>query len=261
MKYIINDCVCFDSADGTLCRMDSGDIITLPLPAQRLLLLIITSEGEILKREYLMEAVWDKYGLTGSGSNLNQYLSILRRSVSAFGCEDFIITIPKVGIQLSENVRISELIESYDGTDTAAESTGAYQTPAMRSCRIVFFQVRWLLLIFLSVASLMLTIVLLSSRSSAPSSHMLPLDGGCKLITFSALRDDMAGTVIKNVKIFLHRNQYKCVSGVTLYYDNLASQSLDNRGRALLAYCESDNEGHEIACTNYYSVDGVNSEN
>ena len=32
--------------------------------------------------------VWDDYGLQASNSSLNQYISILRRALSAFGCEE-----------------------------------------------------------------------------------------------------------------------------------------------------------------------------
>ncbi|HCR1909569.1 TPA: winged helix-turn-helix domain-containing protein [Enterobacter kobei] len=108
MQYIINSTIIFESGDGTLRHRGTDDVVQLPLPAQRLLQLLLESECEILSRDFLFREVWDKYGLTGSNSNLNQYLSLLRRSMSVYGCETFVITIPKVGIKLDEHVSIIE---------------------------------------------------------------------------------------------------------------------------------------------------------
>jgi DNA-binding winged-HTH domains len=106
VQYIINSSIVFDRGDGTLKHPESNDVVQLPLPAQRLLLIILESGGEILSRDFLFREVWDKFGLTGSNSNLNQYLSLLRRNMMVFGCENFVITLPKVGIRLDEHISI-----------------------------------------------------------------------------------------------------------------------------------------------------------
>lgn len=50
--------------------------------------------------------VWDDYGLQASNSSLNQYISILRRALSAFGCEELIITVPKMGFRLNPDITL-----------------------------------------------------------------------------------------------------------------------------------------------------------
>lgn len=106
MIYIIDDQVSYNSDDCTLSHIPTQESLSLSISSGRLFEQLLNSGGEILARETLLTEVWDKYGLRGSNSNLNQYLSIVRRALAAYGCENLIITIPKIGIRLNTDIKI-----------------------------------------------------------------------------------------------------------------------------------------------------------
>ncbi|MEN4535794.1 winged helix-turn-helix domain-containing protein [Pantoea agglomerans] len=106
MIYIIDDQVSYKSDDCTLSHIPTQESLSLSISSGRLFEQLLNSGGEILARDTLLTEVWDKYGLRGSNSNLNQYLSIVRRALAAYGCENLIITIPKIGIRLNTDIKI-----------------------------------------------------------------------------------------------------------------------------------------------------------
>ncbi|HHW3439977.1 TPA: winged helix-turn-helix domain-containing protein, partial [Escherichia coli] len=56
--------------------------------------------------------VWDNNGLTSSNSNLNQYLSMLRKTFRHYGIDNIIITVARGYLQLNPNVSIEPLDEA-----------------------------------------------------------------------------------------------------------------------------------------------------
>ncbi|MGL9774876.1 MAG: winged helix-turn-helix domain-containing protein [Sodalis sp. (in: enterobacteria)] len=106
-KYIINDIIEFNADECVLVYIYTGVVIPLTLSTSRLLEYFVNSGGIILTRESLLENVWSKYGLTASGNNLNQYVSVLRRTLAGFGINNFIDTLPKVGFKLNPAVTIA----------------------------------------------------------------------------------------------------------------------------------------------------------
>ncbi|WP_050747838.1 winged helix-turn-helix domain-containing protein [Sodalis glossinidius] len=106
-KYIINDIIEFNADECVLVYIHTGDVTPLTLSTSRLLEYFVNSGGIILTRESLLENVWSKYGLTASGNNLNQYVSVLRRTLAGLGINNFIDTLPKVGFKLNPGVTIT----------------------------------------------------------------------------------------------------------------------------------------------------------
>lgn len=98
MHYEINDIVGFDPLTGLLWAIETPDSsTTLPRFASQLLEILITGNEKSLSREYLMDTIWYNNGLSASGNNLNNYMSIIRRALSSLGLNGIIITIPKYG--------------------------------------------------------------------------------------------------------------------------------------------------------------------
>jgi DNA-binding winged helix-turn-helix (wHTH) protein len=56
----------------------------------------VISRDEVLK-------VWDDNGLTSSNSNLNQYLSMLRKTFRHYDIENIIVTVSRGMLQLNPN--------------------------------------------------------------------------------------------------------------------------------------------------------------
>ena len=95
MRYKIADTIIFDPEERTLTMEGQDKSVTLPVPAGRLLAFMLKRKDTLHERDELLTEVWDKYGLKSSGSNLNQYISVLRRTLSSMNCDDFFITVPK----------------------------------------------------------------------------------------------------------------------------------------------------------------------
>lgn len=260
MKYIINGSISFNIEDGTLFHQESDDQIILPLPAQRLLIAILDSRGEILRRDDLIETIWERYGLTGSGNNLNQYLSLLRRSIATFGCEVFVETIPKVGLQLCKDVQVemeqtSEIVlalnvpgknEEQNKADTADDCPQGvhHGLPVMA--------------VFL--VSILAAAVGIGRGGYDPELIEHAMSGGCNLVTFFSLGSKEQNQAQRNTDFFLQNIQKSCEPGTTVYYDANASRGLTISGRTLMTYCKSNTNGEDEKCVNSYYFNGVVSE-
>ncbi|EFM19336.1 MULTISPECIES: winged helix-turn-helix domain-containing protein [unclassified Pantoea] len=259
MKYIINACIGFSPADGVLYRIESEDSVTLPLPAQRLLLIILESEGEIVTRDSLLTGVWDQFGLVGSNSSLNQYLSLLRRSISAFGCENFIETLPKVGIRLCEFVHIQKIDEENNSDTTEVISKRRPSGPLSKMSTIPKDMNAWILIIaFLACSFIFFGISKGGGSSPTPVYHSL--EDGCKLITFADLNDEALSRVKATLTVFMKAKGMQCKPGNRFYFDDLSSQGRDHTKRTLITYCEEDRKGKSIMCNNFYYFNEVFSE-
>jgi DNA-binding winged helix-turn-helix (wHTH) protein len=138
MIYIIDDSITYNSDDCTLTHLPTQESLSLSISSGRLLERLLDSDGEILARDTLLTEVWDKYGLRGSNSNLNQYLSIVRRALASYGCDNLIITIPKIGIRINTDINIErrpapEIIVAPDpAAEPTSENSLADSPPATR---------------------------------------------------------------------------------------------------------------------------------
>ncbi|WP_424712772.1 winged helix-turn-helix domain-containing protein [Klebsiella pneumoniae] len=77
--------VIYDSETGSLAC--SGHINNeekkITKTANRILTLLIESHGHVVEREHLLEQVWESHGLVSSNGSLNQYISILRKTLTS----------------------------------------------------------------------------------------------------------------------------------------------------------------------------------
>ncbi|USQ51809.1 winged helix-turn-helix domain-containing protein [Serratia marcescens] len=130
MKYRFNDHILFDADTRTLSPTDfSDDPISISSPSKRLLLLLIAHHGEAVGRELIFKKVWDDYGMVSSNNNLNQCVSKLRRVIKNLGVEEeVIVTVPKVGFMLRDEITIESYEEAEDRHD--AEPAASLPEPA-----------------------------------------------------------------------------------------------------------------------------------
>nr|ALG88548.1 Glycopeptide resistance-associated protein R [Pectobacterium carotovorum] len=101
MKYLINEKIVFCTENKTL---NNGiDNIELNLTCTRLLEILVTKKN--VSREYILDNVWEAYGLTPSDNNLNKNISVLRKTFVILGVDSSLIeTIPKEGFLFNANV-------------------------------------------------------------------------------------------------------------------------------------------------------------
>ncbi|MDW5502590.1 winged helix-turn-helix domain-containing protein [Pseudomonas lundensis] len=134
MKYKINAFLVYDATEGSLKQDSDGKSDTqLTITANALLFFMIQNPG-VITRDLVMQRVWDDNGLMSSNSNLNQYLSILRKAFRCYGIDNVIITVargrleidPELVIEVIDDTMLHPLVHASENAplaETASELT------------------------------------------------------------------------------------------------------------------------------------------
>jgi len=261
MIYIIDGSIAYNSDDCSLTHLPTQDSLSLSISSGRLFERLLTSNGEVLPRETLLTEVWDKYGLRGSNSNLNQYLSILRRALAAFGCENLIITLPKVGIRLNTEIPIVQTSAISEAVSDASDDVIAEPTavdpkvsqPQSNPASRVWLYKTAILTILLGIIAWGWLTIAFDEEDISPVSVSLP--GGCKALFVAGLDMGERESVIKQILQMLRENHQSCDASHRLYFDKNTSFNPQNYGRTILSSCKLNDSGHVISCDNFYYLD------
>lgn len=106
MFFILSNSLVFDPDTQRLSLAGQPESeVTLSAPAVRLLLEFIRNKGEELSREALITRVWQDFGYTPSGNNLNKAVSELRKAFKSLGVHvSPIVTVPGKGFYFDADV-------------------------------------------------------------------------------------------------------------------------------------------------------------
>lgn len=273
MIYIIDDQVTYNSDDCTLSHIPSQDTLSLSISSGRLFEQLLNSQGEILARETLLTEVWDKYGLRGSNSNLNQYLSILRRALSAYGCENLIITIPKIGIRLNTEIKIEReatpiFVAAADQSDEISEECAAsgqnnqaiQPEPAVADKMAVTpsFTIRQAISVIVILMLLGTAFWYFIARDFAEKSSTMSIfkpEGGCEAVIIQGLDVFEQKSLNNQILEILKENNQPCTPGRRIYFDKNPSLTNTSYGRTILSACNLNSSGHAVSCDNFYYFD------
>ncbi|EKT53818.1 winged helix-turn-helix domain-containing protein [Providencia rettgeri] len=105
MKYLINNYITYDSHQGLLYTENINNALKLTTTLNRLLLVLVQNNHEVVDRETILRRVWEEHNQVVSDNNLNSSVSVLRRHLSNFSNNEIIVTIPKVGIKFSAELK------------------------------------------------------------------------------------------------------------------------------------------------------------
>jgi len=278
MIYTIDGIITYNSDDCSLGHIPTQESLSLSISSGRLFERLLNSNGEILSRDTLLTEVWDKYGLRGSNSNLNQYLSILRRALAGFGCENLIITVPKMGIRLNtdipverEDVRPVPAYEAERSVDkipdlqtaepvVPSEAKGAFavlesEPPAVTPPATLR---HWLVLALLFICLLGVTgwsYFNLHKGNEDFSPATLTLTGGCQAVLMQGFDKGEQQTLEKQLLQMLRENHQTCDANLRIFFDRNTSFTTRNYGRTILSSCKLNSSGHVISCNNFYYID------
>lgn len=234
MNYIINGIVNFDPEHAVLKNIQTGDEVILPLPAARLLQFIVASESEILTRELLIKEVWDNFGLQSSNNNLNNYLSLVRRTLMNLGCENIIQTIPKVGIRLSMDAIIDISIEA----QTMPVSVIKKRQGLKINQKIIFLPM------IIVVLFLVFFIFYIDRSGINNFSIQKPyIFKGCKIELLSEKDDAEKKAVSELILSDLSRLGYSCGKESVIFFDSTEKSDNNYFNRYFLSICNDVNEG------------------
>lgn len=131
MLFIIDKEIYFRPADGAIWGAGTeNEKRFLTLAGSRLLLFFIEHRGEIVTRDAIFQAVWERYGLHSTNNTLNQYISLLRRTMTDFGLGAQVIkTIPKTGFIFSRDISVIAVTENRDVAVPAPAAAPAAPDP------------------------------------------------------------------------------------------------------------------------------------
>lgn len=140
MHFIIDKEIYFRPADGAIWNIDAeNEKRYLTLASSRLLAFFIEHRGEIISREVIFHAVWERYGLHSSNNTLNQYISLLRRTLADFGLGAHVIkTIPKTGFLFSTELTITTVQQKHSVTNSEQPRTTRQRYKALLLCFLYF---------------------------------------------------------------------------------------------------------------------------
>lgn len=115
MKYVIQSTIIFNTAEYVLTSLtDSNTSVRLSNSAGRVLEELIKQRNidssTPVTRDHLFSVIWRAYGLEPSNGNLNQQISLIRKTLTYFGLDpSSIITIPKRGLKLNSQLTIKQM--------------------------------------------------------------------------------------------------------------------------------------------------------
>lgn len=135
MRYIINNNIKYHEDRSELVSLhDDIPPVALTATLNRLLSALVRNNNLVLSRETLLTQVWEAHGQVASGNNLNNTISILRKTFATFGEDDIIVTLPRQGFMFTAaslkttDSQVENLTESDAEPDDAPAAT-----PAARS--------------------------------------------------------------------------------------------------------------------------------
>ncbi len=86
MLYTFDERVIYDSVNGTLRHINrkADETTQLTIIASKILHHLVLHHGELVTRDTLFTEVWEKAGIVSSSNTLNQYISLLRKTLAGY---------------------------------------------------------------------------------------------------------------------------------------------------------------------------------
>ncbi|HAT6802687.1 TPA: transcriptional regulator [Citrobacter freundii] len=114
--YLINEKIEFWPAENRLTSRDKPGVMSqLTTPATRCLVILLEKAPEIVSQDVFFEKVWEEAGMHVPPNTLYQNISLVRRGLKSVSnnneTDDIIVTIPRQGFRIRENVSVREIDE------------------------------------------------------------------------------------------------------------------------------------------------------
>ena len=283
MKYKINALIYYDAADGSLTLNEGITETQLTITANSLLFFFIQHPG-IITRDEVLKKIWDDNGLVSSNSNLNQYLSLLRKIFRQYGIENIIVTIPKGRLELNSTINF-ELIDPH--THYLAEAIIDHTSEVNQSKKTIEEQqeqapeqvlniensleatktknslppepvkqdICWYLAsaALLSISLLMVVLLFFSRTEARPISLLPNADNKCELLSTEVMINPLVKeNYVTNFNAVKDNLALKCIPEerfIFFYGDKLQTNGL---GRVFLAHCAKHEDNPFSYCDNYF---------
>lgn len=139
MKFLINKRLLFNEDKSTIeVTEDTTKPVMLTGTLCRVLSLLVRNNKELVERRLILSNVWGSYGKGASDSNLNNYISMIRKIFKEFGEPNIIETVPKRGFIFSAfDVSIIDNVRDVDDNNKTESPTFTYVY--LRKSQALFF--------------------------------------------------------------------------------------------------------------------------
>lgn len=269
MRYNINARLIYDATDGTLTLPGSTEPDSQLSITASALLYYFLRHTDVISRDEVLKKVWDDNGLTSSNSNLNQYLSMLRKTCRHYDIDNIIVTVSRGMLQLNPDLAI-EIIDSSPMVSSASEARAAPEAerpqepaapvpPTAREERAASTSHSRGACWYMAGASLLTIALLLVIFAFAGSNPARPITltpmshSQCELLASEEMLRSVSATAYgKNFDEVRQRLKLECKPGerlVFFYGDRLETNGL---GRVFLAHCAMHEDNPFSYCDNYF---------
>jgi hypothetical protein len=198
--------------------------------------------NELVRRDDLLNDVWDKFNLTPSDSNLNKNISLIRKALSELGIKKSIETIKKQGFALTLSVEIV----SGDLADTMLKTEQSNAGAVVKKVSH-----RWLFAIGTSVVLFSLSFLYLFN--STDNGHGFSYFG--KVGLCEVYSQESAKT--KSIEAFINSPAGKNVTRKceethkVIYIDDSKLNIESVKKETFMAVCDVNKSGGRNECKNY----------
>lgn len=264
MKYKINGFIYYDVTAATLSIDDVGTADTkLSITANALLYFMLQHQGEFTRDE-VMRKVWDDNGLRSSNGNLNQYLSLLRKSFRSYNIDNIIVTIPRGKLEINTDLQIDIIDDNqlhpliqqeYSSRELPPIPTMTQDQDDEYSQQTDKQERHWMIasVVLFTMALLLLWTTVISSRA-VNIMQLNPIKmNGCdlysknKMINLEMVESYKDNFESVKTKLALDCNQDRRF--VFYYGDKFQNKGL---GRTFLAQCAKNEKNPYAYCDNYF---------
>ncbi|WP_419236027.1 winged helix-turn-helix domain-containing protein [Serratia fonticola] len=252
MKYLIRNDIIFIPNEGLYLATSDTVEVKLSLIADRLLCLLINSKGIFISKQQIHDFLWQEYKIDASSASINNNLGILRRAFKDLGVDSLIITAPKVGVSLVQDVSIVVLEDSSPelevGSSELEESVTF--TPVPRKDK------SWLIIVFFVSVGIALILFFIIFNKKTGGEYVATINS-CKILSPSVLSSSEREQLIYFVSMHMKLESVVCKK------NNIVIASVQKKGnnpmqnnRGFLSLCEVDGS-YVYSCVNYYYLNGV----
>lgn len=250
MKYIINNTVIFVEDDGIYLKDSTEVEVKLSSLSSRILSLLIENKGKPVSRDMIYKLVWEDYGLAPSNTSLNNNISFLRKSLRDCGVDDFIVTIPKIGISIEKNI----LIDTINNEEITTKNS-------IKTGRVYFYML-------LPLLSLFLFLLFLKNHNGEKGSSLNYIGVINKCDTYTTKKTSISDDAYlkENINKFMINTGVKCSSDnillVNAQGDNMKNKSKlaedmnFGNSREFYSICDINN-WNVYSCDNYYYLNSL----
>ncbi|ANK00924.1 winged helix-turn-helix domain-containing protein [Serratia plymuthica] len=252
MKFLINKRIIFHEDKSTIELLDDTiEPVMLSATLCRVLSLLVKNNNLLLTREFILSSAWDEYGKSSTHSNLNNYISMIRKIFNSFGESDIIVTVPRQGFMFS-----AEEVNTVDG-ETLQGSVSSDLLAAVVERK--WHPARLIALALMAAAIVMIAAYPLFNKYNSAKMSEIGRVENCKVEVLTAAHYvKHADDELEKVKPLIEKLKFNCAIPATIYYFNsemLVSRTGMNNAVSFLSYCPTSSvRGVEAQCENVHEI-------